>query len=356
MYKKSGKYNVAIVGATGAVGQELIEILEERKFPVGELRLFSSERSVGSSVSFEGKSLVLRQLDGAAFTGIDLAFFCANEEVSKRFAPLAVSAGAVVIDDGNAFRMDPSVPLIVPEVNRLSMFNHRGIISIPNCSTTPLVMALRPLHDAAQVKRVVVTTFQSVSGTGRRGMNELMEQVRAILSFREIEPKVYPHQIAFNCLPHIGSFDPEGESSEELKMRNESRKILALPELLLTATTVRVPVFRTHSESVNVELGRKLSANEARALFSAVPGMIVFDEPTRDLYPTPIGVAGRDEVYVGRVREDPTLPAGLNFWLVSDNLRKGAALNSVQIAEELILEPHGRGTSRTGPPSRSGLD
>ena len=341
MNEGTGRYNVAIVGATGAVGHELIDILEERKFPVGELRLFASERTVGSEVSFEGKSLIVQGLSSEGFAGVDFAFFCANEEVSKKYAPLAVAAGAVVIDDGNAFRMDPNVPLVVPEVNRSALFTHRGIVSIPNCSTTPLVMLLKPLHDAARVKRVVVTTFQSVSGTGRRAMDELMEQVRAILSFREIEPKIYPHQIAFNCLPHIGSFNAQGESSEEAKMRNETRKILQEPDFPLTATTVRVPVFRTHSESVNVELEKKVSPDGARALFAAVPGVIVCDEPARDLYPTPIDAAGRDEVFVGRIREDTTVPSGLNFWLVSDNLRKGAALNSIQIAEQLVLESEG---------------
>jgi aspartate-semialdehyde dehydrogenase len=336
MIRKKEKYNLAIVGATGAVGQELIEILEERKFPVGELGLFASERTAGSSVSFEGKSHTVKLLGRDAFSGVDIAFFCANEAVSKEYASIAVSSGAVVIDDGNAFRMDPDVPLIVPETNRSALFTHNGIVAIPNCSTTPLVMLLKPLHDAARIKRVVVTTLQSVSGTGKRAMDELMEQVRAILSFREIEPRVYPHQIAFNCLPHIGSFDERGESSEEVKMRNETRKILGDTTIQLTATTVRVPVFRTHSESVNVELGKRIPENEARALFSAVPGVIVCDEPKKDLYPMPIDVSGKNEVYVGRIREDATVPAGLNFWLVSDNLRKGAALNSVQIAEELI--------------------
>jgi aspartate-semialdehyde dehydrogenase len=244
----------------------------------------------------------------------------------------------VVIDDGNAFRMDPEVPLVVPEINLPALFAHKGIIAIPNCSTTPLVMLLKPLHDAASVKRVVVTTFQSVSGTGRKAMDELMEQVRGLLSFREAKPEVYPYQIAFNCLPHIGSFDERGESSEEVKMRNETRKILGDPSIRVVATTVRVPVFRTHSEAVNVELEKKISPNEARALFSEVPGVIVYDDPKKNLYPMPIDVSGKDEVYVGRVREDATVPAGLSFWLVSDNLRKGAALNSIQIAEELIKE------------------
>lgn len=336
MVKKKGKYNIAIVGATGAVGQEIIEIMEERKFPVGELRLFASERSAGNALSYDGRSVVVKLLSHDAFQGIDFAFLCANEEISKEYAPIAVSAGAVVIDDGNAFRMNPDVPLVVPETNPAALSDHKGIIAIPNCSTTPLVMLLKPLHEIAQVKRVVVTTFQSVSGTGKRAMDELAEQVRGLLTFQEVEPRVYPHQIAFNCLPHIGSFNANGESSEELKIVNETRKILGDPTIQLTATTVRVPIFRAHSEAVNVELAKKVTAGEARALFAAVPGVVVYDDPSKDIYPTPVDASGKDDVYVGRVREDGSLPTGLNFWLVSDNLRKGAALNSIQIAEALI--------------------
>lgn len=336
MLRKKDRYTVAVVGATGAVGEELLSILGERKFPVGEVRLFASERTAGTTVSIENRSWVVRLLEPKVFDGVDLAFFCANDDISRQYAPMAVAAGAVVIDDGNAFRMDPKVPLVVPETNAAAIRSHQGIIAIPNCSTTPLVMLLKPLHEEARVKRVVVTTFQSVSGTGKRAMDELMEQVRDILSFRDVQSVVYPHQIAFNCLPQIGSFNELGESSEEIKMRNETRKILGDPSIQLTATTVRVPVFRTHAESVNVELERPVRDNEARALFAAVPGVIVYDDPGKGLYPMPIDVAGRDEVYVGRIREDATVPSGLNFWLVSDNLRKGAALNSVQIAEALI--------------------
>ncbi|HEX9021003.1 MAG TPA: aspartate-semialdehyde dehydrogenase, partial [Nitrospirota bacterium] len=241
----------------------------------------------------------------------------------------------VVIDNSSAFRMDPAVPLVVPEVNPHAIAGHSGIIANPNCSTIAMVMALKPLHDAAKIRRVVVTTFQSVSGTGKEAMDELAAQTVALLNFREVETKIYPHQIAFNCIPHIGSFLDNGYTREEMKMLDETRKILEDAAIRVTATTVRVPVFRCHSESLNIETEKKISANEARALLSAAPGVIVYDDPKKNLYPLAVDVSGKDEVYIGRIREDDSIPNGINMWVVSDNLRKGAALNAVQIAERL---------------------
>jgi len=333
--EKKESYAVAVVGATGAVGREMIEILEERKFPVGELRLLASERSVGEEVAYRGKELPVDLLADGALGGLDFALFSAGAEVSRRFAPVAVQKGAIVIDNSSAFRMEPKVPLVVPEVNPGALAKHQGLIANPNCSTIQMVVGLKPLHDAAKIRRIVVSTYQSVSGTGKEAMDELLEQTRAILAFQSAEPKVYPHQIAFNCLPHIDDFDASGYSKEELKLVNETRKILGDPSIQITATTVRVPVFRGHSESVNIEMERPLSANEARALLSATPGVIVMDDPKRAVYPLPLEASGQDGVYVGRVREDRSVEHGLNLWIVSDNLRKGAALNAIQIAEAL---------------------
>jgi len=336
MLKKKTKYVVAIVGATGAVGREMIEILEERKFPVSELIPLASERSEGERVDINGKSVVVRKLGKDSFVGVDIALFSAGAERSLEFAPAAVKAGAVVIDNSSAFRMDPKVPLVVPEVNGRALVKHTGIIANPNCSTIGMVMALKPIHDAVKIRRIVVTTFQSVSGTGKDAIDELAGQTVALLNFQDIKTKVYPHQIAFNCLPHIDSFLEDGSTKEEKKMADETRKILEDDSIRVTATTVRVPVFRCHSESVNIETEKKISANEVRALLSEAPGVIVYDDPKKDLYPLAIDVAGKDEVYVGRIREDGSIPNGINIWIVSDNLRKGAALNAVQIAELLL--------------------
>ena len=336
MLKKKTKYVVAIVGATGAVGREMIEILEERKFPVSELIPLASERSEGERVQFNGKSVLVRKLAKDSFTGVDIALFSAGAERSLEFAPAAVKSGAVVIDNSSAFRMDPKVPLVVPEVNGRALVKHTGIIANPNCSTIGMVMALKPIHDAVKIRRIVVTTFQSVSGTGKDAIDELAGQTVALLNFQDIKTKVYPHQIAFNCLPHIDSFLEDGSTKEEKKMADETRKILEDDSIRVTATTVRVPVFRCHSESVNIETEKKISANEVRALLSEAPGVIVYDDPKKDLYPLAIDVAGKDEVYVGRIREDGSIPNGINIWIVSDNLRKGAALNAVQIAELLL--------------------
>jgi aspartate-semialdehyde dehydrogenase len=335
MLEKKAKYVVAIAGATGAVGREMIEILEEREFPVSELVPHAAERSEGARVEFNGKNLLVRRLTKDAFAGVDIALFSAGAERSLEYAPAAVKAGAVVIDNSSAFRMDPTVPLVVPEVNAHAIARHAGIIANPNCSTIAMVVAVKPLHDAAKIKRIVVTTFQSVSGTGKDAIDELASQTVALLNFRDFEPKVYPHQIAFNCLPHIDSFLDNGYSKEEMKMVNETRKIMEDDFIRVTATAVRVPVFRCHSESVNIETEKNISANEARAILSSAPGIIVYDDPKKDLYPLAIDVAGKDETYVGRIRVDESIPNGINMWIVSDNLRKGAALNAVQIAEHL---------------------
>ncbi|HLB95046.1 MAG TPA: aspartate-semialdehyde dehydrogenase [Nitrospiria bacterium] len=336
MLKKKDLYTVAVVGATGAVGNEMVEILQERKFPVSELRLFASERTAGERMAFRDRELTVELLRRESFLGVDIALFSAGEEISREFAPIAVSAGAVVIDNSAAWRMDPLVPLVVPEVNREAAASHQGIIANPNCSTVQLVVALKPLHDAARIKRIVISSYQSVSGTGKEAVDELMEQTRALLAFREAESQVYPFQIAFNLLPQIGSFDEQGYCTEEKKLELETRKIMGDPTIKITATTVRVPVFRAHSESVNIETEERLSANEARALLSTAPGVLVYDDPQRSVYPMPLEVAGTDLVYVGRIREDASLAHGLHLWIVADNLRKGAALNAIQIAEELI--------------------
>ena len=336
MLKKKDKYIVAVVGATGAVGNEMIAILEERNFRVEELRLFASERSEGKTLEFHGKPVAVEILTDKVFDGIDIALFSAGGDRSLEFAPAAVKAGCVVVDNSSAWRMDPGVPLVVPEVNPHDLDWHKGIIANPNCSTIQMVVALKPIHDAAKIRRVVVTTFQSVSGTGKNAMDELLNQTKDILSFKEINPVVYPHQIAFNCLPHIDKFMDDGYTKEEIKMVNETIKILGDDSVKVTATTVRVPVFRGHSESINIETEKKLSANDARAIFSAAPGIIVYDAPEKNIYPLPTDSVNRDEVYVGRVREDDTIENGLNIWIAADNLRKGAALNAIQIAEELI--------------------
>jgi len=338
MIRKKPGYTVAILGATGAVGKETLEILDERKFPLTGLRLFASKRSAGEVMACQGKEWKVEELtESSSFEGVDLAFISATDTISKDYGQRLGATGIAVIDDSAVFRLDDQVPLVVPEVNAGALrAMPKGIVSIPNCTTTPLVMALKPLHDAVGVKRVVVTTFQSVSGTGAAAMDELMDQTKDLLAFRDVTTKVYPYQIAFNLLPHIGSFNEEGDCSEEVKIAKETRKILGATGLRVTATTVRVPVLRCHSEAINVELERPLKANEARAALAAMPGVIVYDDPVKKLYPMPLDATGKDEVYVGRVREDESIMNGLNLWLVSDNLRKGAALNAIQIAECLI--------------------
>ena len=338
MLKKKSKYVMAILGATGAVGKETLDILEERNFPLESLRLFASKRSAGGTLSCQGKEWTIEELTPeTSFAGVDFALISATDAISRDYGRRLGAAGVIVIDDSGVFRMEPDVPLVVPEVNAQALkAMPRGIVSIPNCTTTPLVMALKPLLDAAGVKRVVVTTFQSVSGTGAAAMDELMDQTKDLMAFRDIKAEVYPYQIAFNLLPHIGSFNDGGDCSEEVKIAKETRKILGTPALRVTATTVRVPVLRCHSEAINVELEKPLKPNEARAALAAMPGVIVYDDPVKKLYPMPLDATGKDEVYIGRVREDESITNGLNLWVVSDNLRKGAALNAIQIAECLI--------------------
>jgi len=338
MLKKKDKYIVAVVGATGAVGNEMVAILEERNFPIERLRLFASERSEGKTIDFRGDAVSVEILSEKVFKGIDIALFSAGAERSKHYAPIAVKEGCVVVDNSSAWRMDPEVPLVVPEVNPQDLRWHKGIIANPNCSTIQMVVVLKPIHDAAVIKRIVVTTFQSVSGTGKKAMDELLHQTTDILNFKDVKPDVYPHQIAFSCLPHIDEFMESGYTKEETKMVDETKKIMGDDSIRITATTVRVPVFRCHSESVNIETVKKLTANEVKALLSIAPGIIVYDAPEKNLYPLPTDAAGRDEVYVGRIREDHSIDNGINMWIVADNLRKGAALNAVQIAETLISQ------------------
>lgn len=336
MLKKKEKYVVAVVGATGAVGNEMIAVLEERDFPVENIRLFASERSEGILLKFKGQDIPVETLKEESFKGIDIALFSAGAERSKIWAPVAAKSGCVVIDNSSQWRMDPEVPLVVPEVNPHDLKWHKGIIANPNCSTIQMVVALKPLHDSAKIKRVIVTTFQSVSGTGKKAMDELLQQTVALLNFKDIEIKVYPHQIAFNVLPHIDKFLENAYTKEEMKMVNETKKIMGDPSIRITATTVRVPVFRGHSESVNIETEKKITAKQAREILSKAPGVVVIDNPEKNEYPLPIYTSGRDEVFVGRIREDESIENGINMWIVSDNLRKGAALNAVQIAEELV--------------------
>ena len=336
MLRKKERYVVAVVGATGAVGNEMVRTLEERGFPVERLRLFASERSEGKTMEFSGMEIPVETLNDNSFEGIDIALFSAGAERSEIWAPVATKSGCVVVDNSSHWRMDPEVPLVVPEVNPDDLRWHRGIIANPNCSTIQMVVVLKPIHDAAKIKRVVVTTFQSVSGTGQKAMEELLQQTAALLNFKEIKCNVYPHQIAFNVLPHIDKFLDSGYTKEEMKMVNETRKIMGDDSIKITATTVRVPVFRGHSESVNIETEKKLTANEVRAILSKAPGVVVFDAPHKNVYPLPVDAAGKDETYVGRIREDESIENGINMWIVADNLRKGAALNAVQIAERLI--------------------
>jgi aspartate-semialdehyde dehydrogenase len=337
---KKDSYNVAVVGATGAVGEQLREVLEEHQFPVGELRLLASARSAGQFLPFQGRQIRVDILEEDSFEDIDIGLFSAGGSVSAKFAPIAVAAGAVVVDNTAHFRMEPDIPLVVPEVNakEIGKYKARGIIANPNCSTIQLVVALKPVHDAARIKRVVVSTYQSVSGAGRRAMEELSQQVAALFNGKEIEKEKFPHQIAFNCIPHIDVFMDGGYTKEEWKLINETRKILGEPNLPVTATTVRVPVFCSHSESVNVETVVKLSAAETKQILREAPGVILADVPEENIYPMAIEAVGKDATYVGRIREDNSVANGLNLWVVADNLRKGAALNAVQIAEILIRD------------------
>jgi len=328
--------NVAIVGATGLVGQELIRMLLQRRFPTKSLRLLASSRSIGKKLPVGERELEVEETNHNSFLGTDVAFFSATTEVSRNLVPVAAKSGAVVIDDSSAWRMEPEVPLVVPEVNGDDLENHRGVIAIPNCSTTPIVLALWPIHQVNPIRRIVVDTYQSVSGTGARAVSELTEQARAVLDGKNAAPHVYPHQIAFNLLPEIDVFLDNGYTKEEWKMIQETRKIMHEPDLPVSATCVRVPVFVGHSAAVHVELSRPMTVDEVRSILQDTPGITVQDEPSISLYPQPWTAAGRDDVFVGRLRQDASHFNGIAMWVVSDNLRKGAALNSIQIAEELI--------------------
>ncbi len=331
------EYVVAVVGATGAVGQEMIRVLEQRNFPVKKLVPLASSRSAGKRVKFKGEEWIVEELKPESFEGVDIALFSAGGERSKQFAPEAVKRGAVVIDNSSAFRMEPDVPLVVPEVNPEDVDWHKGIIANPNCSTIQMVVVLKPLHDLAKIKRVVVSTYQAVSGAGAQAIEELKEQTRAVLDGKPVPPPVkIPRQIAFNCVPHIDKFFPNGYTREELKMINETKKIMHDDSIKVSPTCVRVPVFVGHSESVNVEFERPITVDEAKEALERAPGVTVMDDFENLVYPTPIDVAGKDDVLVGRIRKDDTIENGLNLWIVGDNLRKGAALNAVQIAELLI--------------------
>ena len=327
--------HVAIAGATGAVGTEFLKLLEARDFPMKSLRLLASSRSAGSKLKFRGENLEVEELTPKSFKGIDIAFFSAGGSRSKEFAPHAVDSGAVVIDNSSAFRMDEKVPLVVPEINPKQAFEHQGLIANPNCSTIQMVVALNPIHRAANIQRVVVSTYQAVSGAGASGMEELKQQLRAWANDEPMKQEVFPTQIAFNLFPHIDVFQDNGYTKEEMKMVHETRKIMNAPNMQISATCVRVPVLRAHSEAVWVETEKPLSESEARELFEKEPGIVVQDERESGGYPTPWHITETQETYVGRIRKDISHPNGLTFWVVADQLYKGAALNAIQIAEVL---------------------
>ena len=336
------KYNVAILGATGAVGTEFLKLIEERNFPYAELRLLASKRSAGKQIEFMGKTYTVQEATKDSFAGIDIALF-AGGSVSKEFAPYAVEAGAVVIDNSSAFRMDPEVPLVVPEVNPQAILKHKGIIANPNCSTIIMVMALKPLYDMAKIKRIVVSTYQAVSGAGKEGIDELTDQVKDFADGKEMVANILPsaslakhYPIAFNLIPQIDVFMDNLYTKEEMKMVNETRKIFDDYDMRITATTVRVPVYRSHSESINVEFENDLNLEEMQKALSAFPGVQVIDNPQEQLYPMPLYTSEKDDVYVGRLRRDESNDKTFNMWVVGDQIRKGAALNTLQIAETMI--------------------
>ena len=330
------EYKVAIVGATGLVGQEFIKTLEQRNFPMASLKLLASERSVGKKLLVGGQELEVKEATPESFPGVDIALFSAGAEISRHLSPIAAKAGVVVIDNSAAFRMVPNVPLVVPEVNPEDIEWHRGIIANPNCSTIQMVVVLHPLHKANPIKRIVVDTYQAVSGTGSAAVDELTTQTRQVLNGQNTIPHVYPHQIAFNVLPEIDVFWDNGYTREEWKLVEETRKIMHAADIALSATCVRVPVFTGHSEAVHVEFTRPMSPDEAERILAEAPGVKILDDPAISLYPQPWAAAGTDEVFVGRIRRDASHANGLVMWIVADNLRKGAALNAVQIAEEMI--------------------
>ncbi len=327
---------IAVIGATGAVGRVFLRILEERSFPIETLRLCASERSIGKSLTVNGRQHMVEPVTDQLLGEVDVAFISANSDVSRDVAPVAARKGALAIDDSSAFRMDPTVPLVVPEVNADDLRGHRGIVAIPNCTTTPLVMVLKPLHDLNPVTRLIVATYQSVTGTGAPALEELMTQSRHVLDGRLAEAHQYPHQIAFNALPQVGSFTDNGYSTEEMKIVDETRKIMHAPEIQISATCVRVPVAVSHSAAVHVEFAHPIEPGAVREILSGFPGIAVVDDPHSSVYPMPIDAEGHDEVFVGRIRRDISHPNGIAMWVVSDNLRKGAGLNAIQIAEEIL--------------------
>lgn len=336
------KYRVAILGATGAVGQEFLNLIEERKFPFAELRLLASSRSAGKKIAFMGKEYTVQETTADSFEGIDIALF-AGGAASKEFAPHAVKAGAIVIDNSSAFRMDPEVPLVVPEVNPEAIKKHKGIIANPNCSTIIMVMGLKPLYDLAKIRRIVVSTYQAVSGAGKEGMAELEQQVAALSTGKEPTANILPvgklpkhYQIAFNLIPQIDVFMDNLYTKEEMKMIDETKKIMEDESLRITATTVRVPVYRSHAESVNVEFESAVSLDAARKALAAFPGVVLRDNPSEQEYPMPLFTSGKTDVEVGRLRRDESADNALNFWICGDQIRKGAALNALQIAEYMI--------------------
>ncbi|MCD6390186.1 MAG: aspartate-semialdehyde dehydrogenase [Desulfobulbaceae bacterium] len=332
------KYNVAVAGATGAVGAAMLDVLERRNFPIAELRLLASERSIGKKLKFRDQEIAVQLLSKDSFKDIDVALFSAGASRSLDFAPAAAEAGAVVVDNSSAYRMDPEIPLVVPEVNphAIGQYTKRGIIANPNCSTIQMLLPLKPIYDKVGIKRIVVSTYQAVSGSGTPAIEELKNQVMAYAGGNELVHQVYPHQIAFNCLPHIDSFLDNGYTKEEMKMVNETRKIFEDTTIGVTATTVRVPVVYGHSESVNIETREKITAAEVKDLMKDAPGVLLVDNPAECQYPLAVDCAGKFETMVGRIREDESIANGINLWVVADNILKGAALNAVQIAEVLI--------------------
>ncbi|EEP60534.1 aspartate-semialdehyde dehydrogenase [Sulfurihydrogenibium yellowstonense] len=329
-------YNVAILGATGAVGQTMIKVLEERNFPVNEIKFLASERSAGKEVEYYGMKYKVEAVCEEAFENVDIALFSAGGERSKKWAPIAASKGAVVIDNSSAFRMDPEVPLVVPEVNPEDVKWHKGIIANPNCSTIQMVVALYPIHKVKKIKRIIVATYQAVSGAGATAIEDLELETKAVMEGKYFYPRALPHHIAFNVIPRIDNFEPNGYTKEELKMINETRKIMHEPDIKVSPTCVRVPVYVGHSEAVTIETQEPITAEEAREILKNAPGVVVEDDPFNNVYPTPIEVAGKDDVFVGRIRKDLGFENGLSMWIVGDNLRKGAATNAVQIAELLV--------------------
>jgi aspartate-semialdehyde dehydrogenase len=329
--------NVAVAGATGAVGNQMIASLEERNFPIKDIKFLASSRSAGKTLRFKGEQILVEEMAEGSFKGVDIALFSAGGGTSKHFAPFAAQAGCVVVDNSSAWRMDPDVPLVVPEVNphAIAQYTNKGIIANPNCSTIQMVVALAPIHREVVIKRIVVSTYQAVSGTGKKAIDELFDQTRAMINFVDYKTEVYPHRIAFNCLPHIDIFLDNGYTKEEMKMVNETRKILEDNTIGVTATTVRVPVFFGHSESVNVETRGHITADEVKQLLRNAPGIKVVDDPAKNVYPLAINAAGTDDTLVGRIRADESIENGINMWVVADNIRKGAATNAVQIAEIL---------------------